>query len=101
MCNDRRGPKRGVTASPPICSVLPGTAQRQTPIGAQAARLRKIKPQLGRFCRNKPARVSSPCGFDDRIKAMMIQALRKVLKRMHYPLEVMLVWFGFPSICHV
>ena len=59
MCNDRRGPKRGVTASLPICSVLPGTAQRQTPIGAQAARLRKIKPQLGRGTNNGSATVSA------------------------------------------
>ena len=40
------------------------------------------------------------------MKAMMIQALRKVLKRMHYPLEVMLVcvrWYAaYPlSLRHI
>ena len=35
-----------------------------------------------------PANLFLPLGFDDRTRAMLMQAARKVIKRMHYPLEV-------------
>jgi putative transposase len=56
------------------------------------------------FCRNKRAQVT--LGAIDDWDEAMIEALRKVIKRMHYPLEVMLVcvrWYAaYPlSLRHI
>ena len=42
---------------------------------------------------------NQPLGLDDRTKTMKIVAPRKLIKRMHYPLEVMLTCVRWNATC--
>jgi hypothetical protein len=57
-------------------------------MGGEQPLRRRSAPDVPGFCRDRPMLVR--LGDNEDTTKVMIEALRKVIKRMHYPLEVML-----------